>query len=157
MMASALAPTGALFAFLNVVFIVRQEDRLQLHEMVRHVERAPGSYRQGHCIRRTGRHQHDAGIGRKVKLGEVRRPLEIGHDHALDAGAERVDHVDQEIVGQGSRNVDPLKRIGDGGCLWGADEDRQGAPLAFVLLEQEDWRVGLQIDSNGSEEHPHHG
>ena len=138
---------------------------MRLHRGRRRITRA-GKHRRRACRRdlgascecRTGSqgHRHLLSVGDDHQLGEERRVAQLGHDDPLDAGAERLEHVPDEIVGHRPRCLDALEGEGDGGRLGGADEDGQRPAQAISLLQEEHRRVGLQVHPNCSESNLDH-
>ena len=71
--------------------------------------------------------------------------LELDDPHPGEAVAEPLDDVPEQVVGQRSRRLDPLLRVGDGGGLRRTDPDGQVA-VAVTLSQQHDRVVGRHLD-----------
>ena len=92
----------------------------------------------------------------QMQLGVVGRRAQLGDDDALHRDAERAEHVLHQVVRERPGHDDALERVGDGRRLRAPDEDRQRAPLALGLLQQQDRGVRLQVHPDRSEQHTDH-
>ena len=139
-----------------VLVLGREQDPLGVHELVGHVQRAPGAHGQGHGVRRAGRHVQRARPPFELQLGEVRGGAQFGDDDALEVGPERLDHVAQQVVGHGPRRGHALDGEGDGRRFGGPDEDRQRPAEPLGLGQEQHGRVGLQVHPYRAQPHLDH-
>ena len=79
------------------------------------------------------------------QLGEEDPVVEVGDLHLLQLTSESGDDVGEQVVRQGSRRLDTLLGVGDGGGLDRADPDGQVA-LTVALAQQHDGLVRRHLD-----------